>query len=444
MPQKEVLTTLTGTVAPLLLGNVKDQAELTYLSPWIPRYWTKTVPFVIDYVRLSPCSMPGLNRDNKFEISKLAHGISDLVIRAVFPPGVVNGGANPNTQANYSDFTGWAYWERFQMKFLTNDVFDVEPYDLYFEHRKNHEVERRDAINELVRGDRSTAIRTVDFAQGVEIYTDFFLPFTKADRKMLPIGVLSQKLNFNLRTKNLRDFTRIQVPVITTEVAALTADISLEMLLEVVHLSANEACLFLAMSQDKAGISYMIHQHVRQVTETISTFSSNTRVPVKLCGITKPIRILNWALLPDAMNNNTNRNDDFFFNPQPPLPIPFGLTPYNKIVQFEIEANGQIIQRLLYEVQNRIHMHQKLSIAPHGDHFYTVYFGRHPNAIDCSDGFADFTNFNNPILYIHLGIGGTGADVDNPQNPQLLHVIINAEDYNFWYLKKGNMSKSFH
>lgn len=443
MPQKEVLTTLTGTAAPILLGNVKDPQELTYLSPWLPRYWTKTVPFVVDHVRLDPCSQAGLNKDNVFEIAKIGHAISDFVIKADFPPGQVTGG-NPNPQANYSDFLGYTYWSKLEMKFLANEVFDVEPHDLYFEHRKNHEVERRDAINELILGDRSTAIRTAAFVNGVTTYTDFFLPFTKADRKCLPIGVLSQKLRFVLKTRPLREFTRIQVPTLTTQVASLTGDLQLQILMEVVHLSANEAGLFLAMSQDKSGIAYMIHQHIRQYTETIGTFSSNVEVPVRLNGITKPIRILHWALIPDAMVNNSNRNDEFFFRPNPPLPIPFGLTPYNPHTQWRIEANGQIVQRSLWRDQNRVHMHQKFCISPHGDEVFTCYFGRHPNAIDCSDGYADWTNFNNPLLYITLGVGGTGADVDNPNLPQRLRVYVNAEDYNFWYLKKGNFTKSFH
>ena len=445
MPQKEVITNLTGVVAPLLLSDVKNPQELCYTSPFLPRYWTKTVPFIKDNIRLDPCNSAKLNAENIFEISKIGHGITDFVIRCILPPGTVNGGIVPNIQANYTDFTGWEYWEKLEMKFLANDVFDVVPHDLYFEHRKNHEVEKRDAINELVLGDTSTAIRTAAFANGTELITDFFLPFTKASKKMLPIVVLSQKIRTILTTRPLNQFTQIQVPTVTTEVATYNnVDIQLQLLLEIVHLTANESGYFLAMSQENTGIGYMIHQHIRQMTERIATLASNVRIPVRLCGISKPIRIFNFALQPEAMSNNTNRNDRFFFNPNPPLPIPAGLSPYNPITQWEIEANGQIIVRPLYRNQNRVHMHQQYCISPHGDEFFTYYFGQKPNSVDESNGYMDFSNLNNAMLYITLGIGGTGTDLVNPQNPQQLNVIVNAEDYNFWYLKKGNWSKSFH
>lgn len=444
MPQKEALTNLTGVVSPLLLSDVKNPQELCYTSPFLPRYWTKTVPFAIDHVRITPCNNAKLNAENIFEIAKLGHGISDFIIRTTFPPGTVTGGV-AGTQANYTDHLGYDFWEQMKLNFLSNDVYDVKPYDCYFEYRRNFEVEKRDAINDEIQGDKSTAIRTANFANGVTVMTDFFLPFVKASKKMLPLCTLSQKVRATLITRPLNEFTRIQVPTVSNEVATFNnVDISMELILEIVHLSVNESSYFLAMSQEQSGIGYMIHKHINQLTERIATLTPNARVGVSLCGISKPIRILSFALLPEAMSNNTNRNDRFFFNPNPPPPIPAGLSPYAPITQWEIEANGHIIVRALYEDQSRIHLHRRYCISPHGDYFYDFYFGLEVDAVDKSTGFMDFSNLPNAKLYITTGADGTGRDLANPQNPQVLNVIVNAEDYNYWYMKKGNWSKSFH
>ncbi len=137
------------------------------------------------------------------------------------------------------------------------------------------------------------------------------------------------------------------------------------------------------------------------------------------------------------MINNTGRNDFYFFFANPPPPAPAAQTPYNPIVRWSIDANGLTIQRSVDRNYTRLYKYMYYYEGFAGMDLYFQSYTRFPQANNACGGYLDYTNLNNPVLHAVMGVGGTGTDPDVPANPQQLSMIVNARDYNFWFLKSG-------
>ena len=82
--------------------------------------------------------------------------------------------------------------------------------------------------------------------------------------------------------------------------------------------------------------------------------------------------------------------------------------------------------------------------APGGDELFFQNYTIQPLAVNAALGYLDYTNLNNPTLYVTFGVGGTGTDPDEPLLPQKLRLIVIGFDYNFWFFKSGNLARAFN
>lgn len=437
MPERQVITSLTGTVAPLLTINTTVPAQLDAGSFFLPRNWKKCAAFVDDDVILNSTGQSNLNQEIAFELPKQATQVTDLILSVATPPVTVTPAGNP---ANYVDFLGWAFIDYFRTVFGSNLVYDSQAYDSYFDYRKNYGIERSDAIDQMVYGNSTTATRAALLLNGTqpgqEILIPMCQPFSLDPMQALPIVSLSQKTRFLLRTNALANIT--QTPVAGTTLA-YTGIFEFLIRLNVIHTTGPEADMLLELSRDVDGISYMMHQHMRMNSDTFANVQTGYVINSKLSGISKPIKDITWALIPTKMINNTGRNDSFFFYANPPPPFPLAQTPYSPIVSWWIDANGLTIQRAVPRNYSRLYKYFYYYEGFAGEDVYTQSYTRFPLANNACGGYLDYTNLNNPVLHIVLGAGGTGLDVDNNANPQQLSLIVNARDYNFWYLKSGKV-----
>lgn len=439
MPERQVITSLTGTIAPLLTVNTADARAIDYCSKYLPREWSKTTPFVTDEVQVQPNNQSLLNTEMAFEIAKQAHLLRDICVRFTMPPHIVAPAFNP---AFYVDHLGFALIDYLRLHFHSNLTYQREAYDLYFKYRKAYTDEERDAVNYLVRGDQTIAQRTLDLANGVDMFVDPMLPNNTAFHQSLPLVVLSQKVRAVLKTRSLLNL--INTPIAGTTVTP-NGLYNMELWLKHVHLTGNEGDMLVDMSRQNAGICYMIHQNVRQNADDVFSTQNGFIANIKLSGMTKPLRLLRWAFVPTKLQNDTGRNDMFFFQPQPVLgPIPPGMNAYNPIVSWNIQANGQTVQRSVLRDYNRVYDHYHNNPSRFGDEIFEQLYTLYPHSVNAAVGYLDYTNLNNPVLQVIFGTGGTGIDPDIPANPQQLRLIVNAEDYNFWYFKSGNWSRSFN
>src|ERR1700690_285103 len=114
MPERQVITSLVGTVAPLLTVDTSNSNVLDYNSLWQPRIWKKTTPFVIDDLTVSPLGPSQLGVEMSFEVPKLATLITDMILKVVVPPSVIT---PPFVQAAYVDHLGFAIIDSFRINF---------------------------------------------------------------------------------------------------------------------------------------------------------------------------------------------------------------------------------------------------------------------------------------------------------------------------------------
>lgn len=441
MAERAVLPSLSGVAAPLLTVETTYPENIESSSPFLPRKWNKCVPYVIDDVVTQCNGTTGLNLEMAFELPKLAHGVIDTCIHATFPAHTTAGGNGGVVQPNYVDWLGYAMEDFLRVMFGANLVYDTQAYDHYFDMRFAYDDERLDAVRQLVRGDQTLAVRTADFANGVDMYVDPFLPWNAALPQHLPIVCLSQKTRFIYKTIALANMINNPSQMTITPQGIYF----FELRHRVVHLTGPEGANLVRMSEDPSGICYMIHQHVRQNSDDFASLVTNFQINARLSSITKPLMSLRWALVPTKLVNNTNRNDFFFFAATPVIgPIPPGMTPYAPIIQWGIIANSLIIQRTIPRNYNRLYKWYKYYISRPGEDIYFQNYSEYPRAVNAAMGYVDYTNLNNPMLQITTGVGGTGTDPDNPLVAQSLRLIVDALDYNFWFLKSGNWSRTFN
>ncbi len=437
MPERQGLLALTGTVAPLLTVPTQSLEAVDQHSLWMPRLWKKTTPFVIDDVINQPITPQTIGNEMIFDIPKQAHLIKTMLLHVVLAPRVVA----PLGTAQYVDHLGFALVENFKIMFGANLCYEVQPHDLYFKYRKTFQNEKRDAINEMILGDMTSAQLTSALANGVEMFIPLFLPFEEHQNKSLPLLVLSQKLRIIFKCQTLANLTHVQAGSTVT----INGQDTFELILKEVHLTGSEAEKILAMSRDSRGISYMIHQHVRQNSDDFASTQNGFQIQCRMVGITKPIKAMYMALIPTKLLNNTGRNDMFFFQSNPnPGPVPAGMTAYARPVSYQINANGNIIQRVIPFRYDTIYNHYHYYNSQHGEDIMNQIYSEYPISFSSATGYNDYTNHSNPVITITMGTGGTGLDFDNALVAQSLRLLINGLDFNFWYFQNGNMTRTFN
>ncbi len=438
MPEKSVITSLVGVAAPLLTVDTSDVDSLIKDSPWIPRDWYKCTPFVRDEITLQPTNSSTIWVELQFELPKLASLVSNICLRTVVPPSTVV----PANQAYYIDFPGFAIIEYFSTHFGSNQVYTTHDRDLYIMFSKFQEWEPQLVIADLVYGDTTITQRSNLLLNGDAdgMYTPLWQPMDLCTSNALPLVTLSQKTRFLLKT---RPFSNL-VYNPTNAVITPTTNFDFSLILEVIHTTGDESNFLLMMSQQDNGIAYLVHQHVRQDSGQFANTQNGFTIIEKMSGITKPIQVLYWALIPTRLINNTGFNDYYMFAPQP-QPVPPGSTNYSPIIGWRIEANGQIVQRFVHEKYNRLYQHERKHKSLGGEYIYFQdYTADGPKLCNRADGYLDYTNLNNPTLHIAMGSGGTGVDPINPLVAQSLTVIFNALDYNFHYFHSGNWTRAFN
>lgn len=435
MPERQLITSLAGAASPLLTVDATSAGSVAAHSIWMPREWKRSTPFVIDDLRVQPLNNSNWGQEIIFEPNKLGNLIKSMVLHIILPPSTVT----PAGTAALVDHFGFALCEYFRTMFGANLCYETQDYDMYFDYRQNHKTERRDAVNLLIGGDLTTAQRTLDLANGREYFITMYQPFEEHQSKSFPLLVLSQKTRFILKTKA---FQNLYVAAAGTTVVQ-NAQPMFELIMKVVNTTGDEAAIMQHMSRQKKGICYMIHQHIRQNQDFVQNTATGFVAPIKLSGITKPMKSIFFAFIPDRLVNNTGFNDIFMFAPNP-NPLPAGMNPYNPITQWEITSNGLVIQRVVPRDYDRIYNHLLYTEAPAGDEVFHQYYTEYPNSYSAAIGFFDYTNVNNPIANFTFGVGGTGIDPVNPAQAQILRCIINGKDYNFWYFCQGNFTRTFN
>jgi len=445
MPERQVITALTGTAAPLLTVDVSIVEELDYASLFLPRPWKKSAPFVMDVFKLDPLGQYGLtslsNQEINFELPKCASLVDDVILEVNLPAHTIT---PLGSSVSYTDWLGLAIWRRMEFRYSAQNVFVIEPQDEYLRIRKTLGTERLDSMRTRCYGDQTTAQRQVLFTNGTgknPILAPLYFPFGDDWNMSLPIVDLSQKTRYSLHLRNLNDV--IYNPTAATVVNQ--GPYEFRLIFSIIHTTGDETAMFIALAEEPTGIDYMIHQHIRQEFQrAVLPGLAGQKIHQELNQVNRPLVYLNWCMIPTNLINNSGTNDFFFFNPNPPLPIPPGMNPYTPILAWKIEASGQIIQREVRRTYTTLYNYDRYNKGFSGEDSFDQMYSIYPHCPNAACGFIDYANLGNARLEIELDVGGTGFSVSNPAMPQNVTVIVNAKDYNFWFIKGGNITRVFN
>lgn len=443
MPQREAIKALVGVAAPLLTTGTVAQPgvdtdeslaqRVDATSPWAPRQWIQTPPFVMEHQEFAPNNPVRFGGQAIFEIPKTATLIEDAVLVLDLPPLI---GGVGTTFLHYVDHLGYAIINRHRITYASNTNWSVTKWSLYRRYAMWSNDETRASINPLILGDATTAQRTAFAANGGRLYVELFEPFSDDTTLAYPLVTVSQKIRFEFDFEPLVNIIHTDSPTTVTT----NGDLQAYLWLNMVHTTGTEANIFFSKSLRPQGVAYMVHEPVIQNADSFANNVNNVDLRVKITNITRPIQILYWWMIPDNLINNTGTNDYFMYNPNPPPPIPAGMSAYNPPTRWRIEANGLRIQDSIDIEFCRWHLHKKYHSSRGGEYIIFQTYTLNPEAINAALGYMDYGNLNNPTLFITMGIGGTGTYLGQPQS---IRVMIEGLDYNFWFLQGGDFSKSF-
>jgi len=445
MPERQLITALTGTSAPLLVIDVSIAEELDFSSIFLPRPWKKTAPYVTDVYYLDPNGqhpLPALNgQEVNFELPKAATAVDDVYMRLVLPPHSI---VPQGSLARYTDWVGLSYWRRMEMKYGANTSFVVEPIEEYLRIRKTLGVERLDSMRQRCYGDQTDAqlATLLEFGTTISpILAPLYLPFGDDFCQCLPIVDLSQKTRYTIHLRSLKDIIYNPQGAVITPLG--TYDLTL--VFNLIHTTGDETAMFIALAEEPTGISYMIHQYQRQHSEhAVLPGVGNQFIHSHLNNISRALMYINWAMIPTALINDSGFNNFFMFNPNPPLPIPPGMNPYTEIRRWRIDSSGQIVQRHVDRNYSTLYNYDRYNKGFSGEDQFDQDYAQYPHADNAASGFLDYANLTNANLEIELGTGGTGISPSNPLLAQRVTVVVTAKDYNFWFIKGGNLTRCFN
>ena len=443
MPERQVITALTGVAAPLLVVDVSVMEELDFASFFLPRSWKKSVPFVMDHMDLDFPNGPDVLSMNGFEkcweIAKNATLLDDIVLVVELPSHTIT---PVNANVSYSDWPGLAMFEHFHMHYASNTVFNLRPIDIYLRIRKQLGFERLLSMETRCLGDQSTANLASVLRNGTgddKLWIPLDPPFGYDPMGSLPLIDLSQRVQFKIKFHPLANFVRN--PSGATIVP--NGPYKIKLVASLLNVTGAENKMFIALSEEPTGITYMIHQNQHDVKDNITSTGPNQPIHHHLFGLSRPLMWVNFGLQPTVLSNNTRYNDPFFYSPNP-TPVPLGTNPYGTLEHWYLNAGTQVIQRhaerrfTIYYMYDRFHF--GFSGEPQFDQIYAYY----PHAVNSSTGFLDYANLANAQLHIHLNLPGSGVDPTNPNNLQSLTLRVTGKDYNFWFIKGGNLTRAFN
>lgn len=456
MPERPVINTLAGQASPLLFADVRDGGAIAKYSLFQPTMWEKSTPFVIDHHKIHANNPFAFETDVNFEYTKSATLLGDVCLEIRAPPHTVTNNLNPLNPpgtAYYVDHLGYAFIHEMNLHYGQNKVFDHQKYDYYFRYREKHTREIRDAINDCVVGDKTSAERAAlllnGSPQGQPILVPLDYQWSQAYNNALPLVTLSQRVRWTLRTPRFNHLV-VRPTDGSADVTITSGAWHVHLNIIIYHVTGKESDHFLNMTTNIEGLTQMIHQAQRQHSHTIQSNVSNHRAEIHLGNFNRALKIIRWALLPSHLQDNTGRNDYFMFANDPPLPLPPGpgvapgMSPYNPIISWGIEATGLVIQREIDNLYSRTYLRHFIFPSPHGENIFFQSYSAVPLANNASLGMLDYNNLPHPRLFINFGVNGTGQDSDNPLIAQTLHVIIIADDYNFWYFNRGGWARCFN
>jgi hypothetical protein len=178
----------TGILDPLIFGdNISD-------SYFFYRGYTTTKNHFITRRDVAPSeAAPQFGSMSTFKLPIIADKLGPIQLMFSLP--ILNpvGQVTPAVNPRYQDFIGFTAWEKITLAYSTGELYTLFPEDAWLKYKRMLRQEQKDAVGELVAGDKSIPQR-VALAQTVQqIIVDLPLPCSRAMHRWLEMMQLAHE-----------------------------------------------------------------------------------------------------------------------------------------------------------------------------------------------------------------------------------------------------------
>ena len=357
----------TGIIDPLIFSQ-----HITDSYFWHHGYSTVKNNFIVRK-DVDPQAGASFGGHQNFKIPQIADkwGPTQLIFTLSAIPD--NGDAN----RRYQDFVGLIAWETIELLYSTGELYTLCPEDAFLKYRQLHNVETRDAMGELIAGDKSQAQR-VTLAQSAQtLIVDLPFPHCRGTSRWMEIMQLAQEPRVRIKWRTIDDIVQ------TTGPSPAITITNVKLRCAYVHQDGDERDSNTARTESTDGIIRLFDDFK---TQTNRIAAGVTTQAIKLNNFRTSSKRIGFIVRLQS-DLDTARAKNYFGNLQP-------------IASFSLEAaDGKIIETV-EDRYYRYYLHSQWHGAPAGDFIYEWSFALAPDDYLNASGSYNFGNTTNATLTI--------------------------------------------
>lgn len=404
----------TGIVDPLVFNKNIEASYFHYIG-------FRTVKnFYKFYRELAPDKAGVTWRGTtEFKIPPNADKLGPLILE--FDVGPINATVNQNQQAlhlpRYVDWLGYYAWSKITLEYGPNELYTLYPDEQFIRAKQSYDIQRQDALKELVAGERTDARREALATTTQRLYVELMFPHSRSTNRWLEIMQCAVEPRVSVHWKPLHEIVQLSNSTLDGD-SSLLSNVKLRTTL--VHLEGDERDENTARIENIDGVTRYTEEFRYEKFTREFTQGTSGEVFVKLNNFrtaAKNIILLLRKLAEVRPGANDSPN---YTNLQP-------------IASFYLEASDGRIFEPIDDRFARFYLHPQWHIAPCGDNIYEWSWAMEPDdALNCT-GSLNLGGASNLLLKITLP---AALDED-------CELTVITKEHNFIQHSRGDLAKTF-
>jgi len=327
----------------------------------------------------------------------------------------------------YMDFVGYTAWEKIEFLYSTGELYTLYPEDIYSKYRRALREEQKDAMAELVAGDKTIPSRIALATATQNLIVDLPLPCSRAMHRWLELMQLAHEPRIEVTWKNLADIYQCDNAGGTIDLTQQLSCVKLRV--TYVHLDGDERDSYSAHTETQNGIIRLIDDF-KMEKAIVPNGTPIGEYRIKLNNFRTSSK--NFAFL--IRTNASVLSDPFTGNKY------FELIqgPHNNGVTYTIKywylegADGRIFDPV-EDQYNRYYLWPLHHVSPASNALYEWNFAISPDDLGNATGSYNFGNTSNATLVIYFE--------QALQEDLLVTMMVN--EYNTIQHVRGDLIKNF-
>jgi hypothetical protein len=318
----------------------------------------------------------------------------------------------------YVDFIGYQAWQKIVMEYGGNEIYTIYPEECVVRMKQSYDIQRQDAIRELVAGDRTEARREALATQQQDLIVDLPFPHTRGTTRWLELIQMAVQLRITVYWRPLNAIT--QIGASTTGVSATLLNICMRCAL--VHQEGDERDNNTSRIERPDGILRLFEdiKYESFTQQLVSGTLGGVDIPIKLNNFRSSTKSLVFFL---RQLNEANPG---------PTDVP-NYTNFQRIALFSLEATDGRFFEPVEDKFNRFVQWPQWHISPAGPLMYEWSWAMEPDDVLNASGSINLGATTNLILKIQL-----------PATLTADHILtVVGKEYNFHQQSRGDFIKTF-